>query len=214
MIGSVNDLMTAFEKARVEYEWTEFLWELVIDWHSYEQNPDLDPDMLQSIRIGVVEMLGMAIAEKDSTIFRRIAEILDGLPRGNAKDIDFFTFVPGVDFTPLRFVPGGDLTPLRFVVKARASLESDAWLKPVPRTDVTKKKVRLLAMRMWAIARLNAQGKVNRSSRLTPAKREKLIQAELERLPDQDWTEVFKKAGCHDLKNAPAGRPAKKKKKT
>jgi hypothetical protein len=112
---------------------------------------------------------------KDSTIFRRIAEILDGLPQGNAKDIDFFTFVPGVDFTPLRFVPGGDLTPLRFVVKARASLESDVYLKRVPRTDVTKKKVRLLAMRMWAIARLNAQGKMNRSSRLTPAKREKLI---------------------------------------
>jgi len=42
----------------------------------------------------------------------------------------------------------------------------------------------------------------------------KLIQAELERLPDQDWTEVFKKAGCDDLKNAPAGRPLRKKKKT
>jgi hypothetical protein len=64
MIGSVNYLMTAFEKAHGEYEWTEFLWELVIDWRSYEQNPDLDPDMLQSTRIAVVEMLGMAIAEK------------------------------------------------------------------------------------------------------------------------------------------------------
>jgi hypothetical protein len=188
MIGSVNDLMTAFEKAYAEYEWTDFLWEIVIRWRVYEQDPKWDPDLLESVRVGVVQMLGMAVAAKDSTIFRRIAEILDALPQGDAADIDLLTIVPG-----------GDLTPLRFVVKARASLESDAWLKPVPRTDVTKKKVRLLAMRMWAIARLNAQGKVNRSSRLTPAKREKLIQAELERLPDQDWTEVFKKAGCHDL---------------
>jgi hypothetical protein len=41
-----------------------------------------------------------------------------------------------------------------------------------------------------------------------------LIKAEIDELPDQDWTELFKKAGCTDLKNAPAGRPAKKKKKT
>ncbi len=90
----------------------------------------------------------------------------------------------------------------------------DRWLKRVPRRNLTKKEVKLLAQRMWAIARLNARGELNHSSNLTPAKREKLIQAELERLPDQDWWKVFKKAGCDDLKNAPAGRPAKKKKQT
>jgi hypothetical protein len=207
MIQSVDYLTAAFQEAYAKYEWAEFLREMVILWRRYEQNPDLDPELFVSVRAGIAEMLGMAIARKDSTIFRKFADILDALPQGNAKDIDLLTIVTG-----------GDLTPLRFVVKARASLESDMWwdrwLKRVPRRNLTKKEVKLLAQRMWAIARLNARGELNHSSNLPPAKREKLIQAELERLPDQDWWKIFKKAGCDDLKNAPAGRPAKKKKQT
>jgi hypothetical protein len=199
------NLTPAFQHAYAKYEWTDFLWETVIEWRCYEQNPDLDPDVFESVRVGIVEMLGMAIAQKDSTIFRRIADILDALPQGNAKDID-----------PLTVVPDGDLTPLRFVVKARASLEWDMWSKRVPKRKLTKKEVRLLALQMWATARVYAQRKMNRSPVFTPAKREKLIQAELKRVRDidQDWTKLFKKAGCDDLENARAGRPAKKKKKT
>ena len=198
-------LTPAFQEAYAKYEWTEFLWETVIEWRCYEQNPDLDPEIFESVRIGIMEMLGMAVDAKDSTIFRRIADILDALPQGNAKDIDRLTIVPD-----------GDLSLLRFVVKARASLERDMRFKRVPRRKLTKKEVRLLALRMWATEHVYAQGKMKRSSVLTPAKREKLIQAELKRLADidQDWTKVFKKAGCDDLENAPAGRPAKKKKKT
>jgi hypothetical protein len=59
------------------------------------------------------------------------------------------------------------------------------------------------------------QGKLyGLSSRLTPEAREKLIQAEIGCLPNQDWTELFKEAGCTNLPSAPAGRPPKKKKKT
>jgi hypothetical protein len=160
MIRSVDYLTPAFEKAYAEYEWTDFLWEIVIQWRGYEQDPKWDPDLLESVRVGVVQMLGMAVAAKDSTIFRRIAEILDALPQGDAADIDLLTIVPG-----------GDLTPLRFVVKARASLEWDMWSKRVPKRKLTKKEVRFLAQRMWATARLNVQGKMKRSSSLTPAKR-------------------------------------------
>ena len=87
-------------------------------------------------------------------------------------------------------------------------------VKACSKKELDQEGGELLAQRMWAIARLNARGELNHSSNLPPAKREKLIQAELERLPDQDWWKIFKKAGCDDLKNAPAGRPAKKTKQT
>src|ERR1700730_8670224 len=146
-------LTPAFQEAYAKYEWTEFLWETVIEWRCYEQNPDLDPEIFESVRIGIMEMLGMAVDAKDSTIFRRIADILDALPQGNAKDIDRLTIVPD-----------GDLSLLRFVVKARASLERDMCFKRVPRRKLTKKEVRLLALRMWATEHADAQGKMKRSS--------------------------------------------------
>jgi len=183
-------------------DWNEFLWEMVIDWRIYEQNPDLDPEAFESNRIGIAEVLGMAVAGKDSAVFRDIANILDALPQGNSKDIDRLTILSGYD-----------LTPLRFVVKARASLEQDMFYGRMPKRTLFKREVRHLAEEMWATARLKVGGKLKRSFRLTPEKRQKLIETEIERLPTQDWTDLFKKAGCTDLKNAPAGRPRKKKKK-
>jgi hypothetical protein len=152
--------------------------------------------------MGIAQMLGMAVAEKNSTVFRDIANMLDELPQGNSKDIDRLTILSGYD-----------LTPLRFVVKARTSLESDMLFGRMPKRTLFKREVRQLAEVMWATARLRAGGKLKRSFGLTPEKRQKLIEAEIERLPTQDWTDLFKKAGCTDLKNAPAGRPRKKKKK-
>lgn len=104
MIQSVDYLTAAFQEAYAKYEWTEFLREMVILWRRYEQNPDLDPELFESVRAGIAEMLGMAVARKDSTIFRKFADILDALPQGNAKDIDLLTIVTGGDLTPLRFV--------------------------------------------------------------------------------------------------------------
>jgi hypothetical protein len=202
MIQGVDYLTSAFQAARTEYEWTEFLWEMVIRWRYSEQNPDFDPEC-EHVRIGIAEMLGTAVADKNSTVFRKIADILDALPQGNVKDIDSLTIVSG-----------HDLSPLRFVVKARTSLEWDRFLKRGPKRTLTKREVRHLAEEMWATARLAVSGKLTRSSRLTPAERQKLIQAEIERLPTQDWTDLFKKAGCTDLVNAPAGRPPKAKKKS
>jgi len=203
MIQSVDYLTSAFQAARTEYQWAEFLWEMVIRWRYSEQNPDFDPEECENVRLGIAEMLGMAVADKNSTVFREIADVLDALPQGNMKDID-----------PSTIVSGHDLSPLRFVVKARTSLELDMFLKRAPKRALTKREVRHLAQKMWANARLAVSGKLTRSSHLTPAEREKLIQAEIEGLPVQDWTDLFKKAGCTDLVNAPAGRPSKTKKKS
>src|SRR5262249_6099526 len=137
MIQSVDYLTSASQAARTEYEWTEFLWEMVIQWRYSEQNPDLDPDECENVRLGIAEMLGTAVADKNSTVFRKIADILDALPQGNAKDIDSLTIVSG-----------HDLSPLRFVVKARTSLEWDMFLKRAPKRALTKREVRHLAEKM------------------------------------------------------------------
>ena len=204
------------QNPRQNYEWIKFFWELVIHWRWAEQNPDADSEDVENGRAAVAEVLGQAVAEKNSAIFRTIADMLDRLPKGNATDID-----------RLRVLECYDLTPLRFVTKARVALEWEdldrRWrgmsltkiaVKVPPKKRLTKREVRLLAQRMWATARLINQGKLyGRSSRLTPEATEELIQAEIGRLPNQDWTELFKEAGCANLPSAQAGRPPKKKKK-
>jgi hypothetical protein len=206
--SSISIDSEAFEfqkKLSVDYDWNQFLWELAMDWRHAEQNPDVDPEQLKYSRELAALLLGNAVASKDSAFFRTIADILDRLPGGTLKDID-----------RLKILISHDLTPLRFVAKARALLawdQTERRLAGAPRRTVCKKDVRLLAERMWAMARLVARGKLSSLSRRNPAKTEKLIQAEIESLPSQDWTEIFEKAGCADLANARAGRPPKRKKK-
>ena len=194
------------KRVSVDYDWNQKLWDLVMDWRNAEQNPDADPGELEYCRELAASLLGGAVAAKNSTLFRTMADILDKLPKGTLKDVD-----------RVKLLISHDLTPLRFVVKARSLLESDQVYKRLagaPRRVLLKKNVRLLATRLWAVARLVAGGKMSGLSRQNPAKAEKLIQAEIENLPRQDWTELYQKAGCSDLVNARAGRPASKKKKS
>jgi hypothetical protein len=194
------------KRVSVDYDWNQNLWELVMDWHNAEQNPDADPEELEYCREQAALLLGGAVAAKNSTLFRTMADILDKLPKGTLKDVD-----------RVKILISHDLTPLRFVVKARALLETDQAyrrLAGAPRSVLLKKNVRLLAERLWAIARLVARGKMSSLSDRNPAKTEKLIQAEIENLPRQDWTELYQKAGSKNLVNARAGRPAKKKRKS
>lgn len=146
------------------------------------------------------DILGNAVAQKDSTVFRAIAAILDELPEGDLKDNNFEALATV-----------NDLNPVRFVIEARIKLEADMVLKHSPKRELTKREVRLLAQGLWAGERLVGRGKLKRSFGGVTAEAEKLIQDEIKLLPDQDWTELFKKAGCADLKNAPAGRPSKKR---
>jgi hypothetical protein len=141
------------------------------------------------------DILGDAVARKDSKMFGEIAEILDALPEDD-------------NFDALRMV--NDLNPIRFVIEARIKLEVAMVLKRSPKRELTKQEVRLLAQRLWAGERLVGRGKLKHSFGEGTAEAEKLIQDEIKLLPDQDWTELFKKAGCADLKHAPAGRPSKK----
>jgi hypothetical protein len=201
MIPPADYPTPTFDQARIEHQWTEFLRELVIDWRWAEQNPDGHPEEVLSSRESAWELLGYAVAQKDSGIFRTIATILDSLPEGKVRDIDHV----------------GDLNPLRFVVEARLKLEwqlSNRRLAGLPTKRLTKREVRRLAQRSWATALLIAGGKLGSSLNRTPADKEKMIQQEIERLPKQDWTKLFKKAGCTDLAEAPAGRPPKKKRKS
>ena len=156
MIQSNDSLTPTLQNPGQNYEWIEFLWELVIHWRWAEQNPDADPEDVEGGRAAAAEVLGYAVAEKNSAIFRTIADMLDRLPKGNAKAID-----------RLRVLECYDLTPLRFVVKARVALEWEEhdrrWkgmrltkgaIKVPPKKRLTKRKVRLLAQRMWATVRL------------------------------------------------------------
>jgi hypothetical protein len=187
-------LPDAFLKAREKYFGGVGASEL-LHWRSRELHPDSNREDFLLMRQYFAHILGDAVARKDSVMFRKIAEILDALPEDD-------------NFDAFRMV--NDLNPIRFVFDARIKLEAAMVLKRSPKRELTKQEVRLLAQRLWAGERLVGRGKLKHSFGEGTAEAEKLIQDEIKLLPDQDWTELFKKAGCADLKHAPAGRPSKK----
>jgi hypothetical protein len=187
-------LPDAFLKAREKYLGGVGT-ELLLHWRYRELHPDSNREDFLLMRQYFADILGDAVARKDSKMFGEIAEILDALPEDD-------------NFDALRMV--NDLNPIRFVIEARIKLEVAMVLKRSPKRELTKQEVRLLAQRLWAGERLVGRGKLKHSFGEGTAEAEKLIQDEIKLLPDQDWTELFKKAGCADLKHAPAGRPSKK----
>ena len=196
-------LPPALIEAREKYYGTNDLVDMLVHWRYREQHPSADGEDFSLMREYFADMFGNAVARKNSALFRQVAEILDSLPEGDYEHIDREALVAGSDHNPVRFV-----------IEARIFLEAQMLLERAPQRTLTKREVRLLAMRIWAINRLVSQGKLGRSSSETPSAIEEMIQHEVENLPHQDWTEVFEKAGCKDLKNAPGGRPPKKKKKS
>ena len=194
-------LPEAFLRARDKYFGGVQRPEL-LHWRNREIHPDSDRKDFLLMRQYFAEILGNAVARKNSAIFRTIADILDTLPEGDYKagSLD----APNVV---------SDLNPVRFVIEARLKLEAAMLLKRSPTRELTKREVRLLAQSLWAAERLVSQGKLRYPPGEDNAEVQKLIRAEIDLLPEQDWTELFTKAGCRDLKNAPAGRPSKKKKK-
>jgi hypothetical protein len=197
-------LPRALVEAREKYYANQDLVDMLVHWRYREQHPDSDREDFSLMREYFADMFGNAMARKNSALFRHVAEILDSLPEGDYEHVDREALVAGSDHNPVRFV-----------IQARIFLEAQMLLERAPQRTLTKREVKLLAMRLWAINRLVAQGKLELSSSETSSAIEKMIQDEIEnRLPHQDWTEVFDKAGCKDLKNAAAGRPPKKKKKS
>jgi hypothetical protein len=129
------------------------------------------------------ERVTKAIIDWNQDFFREVAEAMD-------------------------FVEHKELDPLRFV------LLSALWLliARVP-AEVTKRKVRQLALRWWAIERLRRRyAHVEKQlpyfvHHEAPPEIEREIRKEVEGLPKQDWTDLFKKAGLRDLPADPGGSP-------
>jgi len=198
-------LPAEFLKAREEYDAPANLVQMLVHWRYREQHPGVDPEDFAVMREYFADMFGEAVARKNATIFREVAEILDALPDGDYEHLN----------RDVLAASKSDYNVVRFVTHARTFLEAQMTLGRAPRRELTKNEVKRLAQRLWARNRLFARGKLNRSFNETSKEAEELIQAEVrEFFPTVDWTKVWKKAGCADLKNAPAGRPAVKKKKT
>jgi hypothetical protein len=172
----------------------------LLHWRYRELHPESNQEDLFLMRQYFADILGTAVARNDSSLFREIAAILERLPQGDIKDDDLE--VSAVV---------NDLNPVRFIIEARIKLEADMVLKRSPRRELTKREVKHFAKRLWAGERLVLQGAIKDPFSEISAEQEKLIQKEIKQLTDQDWTKLFKKAGCTDLKNAPAGRPSKKR---
>jgi hypothetical protein len=193
-------LPAAFLEARDKYL-SGVTRSVLSHWRYRELHPESDREDFLLMREYFADILGNAVAKKDSAIFRTIADILDGLPDGDYGDGKFAALIAD-----------SDLNPVRFVIEARIKLEAAMVLRRSPRRELTKREVRHLARRLWAVERLVVGGKLKRSLGELSPEQEKLIEQEIDSLPDQDWTELFTKAGCGDLKNARAGRPPKKRK--
>jgi hypothetical protein len=134
------------------------------------------------------EMVADAIINWNSDFFRELSDAMDYL---DTRELD----------------------PLRFVFHAMRAL----LLRSRDPSEITKRDVRRLAQRWWAIERLRrSNGYARREkelellgalySEVNPTI-ERAIQKEIEILPRQDWTKLFKKAGLQDLRANPGGQP-------
>jgi hypothetical protein len=134
------------------------------------------------------EKVAKAIIEWNSDFFREIAEAMD-------------------------FAERRQLEPRRFIFLAMREL----LFRRSSFGEITKRDVRRLAQRWWAIERLrrsNGYARREKELELLGALRsevnptiERAIQKEIEILPQQDWTRLFKKAGLQDLRADPGGQP-------
>jgi hypothetical protein len=109
----------------------------------------------------------------------------------------------------MEFVEHKELDPLGFVLLAARGL----FIRRAP-DEITKRDVRRLALRWWAVERLCIR-QPHRKKELIPLvfqeaapSIEREIKNEIEALPVQDWTELFKKTGLKHLRADPGGRPA------
>jgi hypothetical protein len=134
------------------------------------------------------EKVAKAIIEWNSDFFRELADAMD--------------FAERRELEPLRFI----FLAMRELLFRRASI-----------TEITKRDVRLLAQRWWATERLSGPNDYAHSERqrellvaitgkASPAI-EMAIKTEIENLPQQDWSKLFKKAGLQDLRADPGGQP-------
>jgi hypothetical protein len=143
-----------------------------------------DKGVLQTYR----EMVADAIINWNSDFFRELSDAMD-------------------------YRDTRELDPLRFVFYAMRAL----LLRSRDPSEITKRDVRRLAQRWWTIERLrrsNGDARREKELELLGALRsevnptiERAIQKEIEILPQQDWTKLFKKAGLQDLRANPGGQP-------
>jgi hypothetical protein len=197
-------LPAKFIEAREKYNARANLTSMLVHWRYREQHPDSDRKDFFLTREYMAAEFGEAVALKDSTIFRDVAEILDALPDGDYEHVNHEKLAAA----------NSDYNVVRFVIDARTFLEAEMLLERAPQRKLTKSEVKQVAQRLWAGNRLVARGKLKRSSNEVSEDAENLIQAEIEGyFPTVDWTKMWGKAGCDDLESAPAGRPPKKKKK-
>lgn len=109
----------------------------------------------------------------------------------------------------MEFVEHKELDTLRFVFLAARGL----FMRRAS-DEITKRDVRQLALRWWAVERLCIR-QPHRKKELIPLvfqeaapSIEREIKNEIEALPEQDWTKLFKKTGLKHLRADPGGRPA------
>jgi hypothetical protein len=130
------------------------------------------------------EQVSRAVVDWNSDFFRQVALAMD-------------------------FVEYKKLHPLRSVLLAARGL-----LIRRAAEEITKRDVRQVALRWWAVQRLCIRYPSKQKELLAgvfqeaapPLERD--IKNEIETLPRQDWTELFKKAGLKDLQADPGGKPS------
>jgi hypothetical protein len=119
----------------------------------------------------------LALAERDSAYFRRLADGLDALEEN---------------------APSSSLDPRCFL--ARAYIHCSEKGRRVP----TNSEVITMAKRLWAVARLTACSMVRPEIQYDQEFEQK-ISAEIERLPEQKWYRHFKCFGLSSLPSAKPG---------
>jgi len=181
-----NDMHTHYclaeKKIRISSPAADYINALLEEWKRNQEWDELSTDLEWLPASLFFDLATIAVRRRDAAFFEEVARILRE-----------------------KIVPRQEDMAGRHVLVAYEEVKQ-------PGSEPTKKEVRERALRKWATQRVILR-RVKTTGRPwngnMPTEREVL--AEQERLPRQDWTEVFRRCGLGDLPSDKGGRPSHKR---